>query len=151
MKARPDPSTKPYYRCLYCPRFRNICGGIPTRGMDLKEWCEYIRDVMDVFHLTNAIVAKEADVSIKTMERISAINDEQDIMRATARRIEVVVLGHVGDCLCNRDRDDNALLEQIRKLTVEKEYLLQENERKAKIIDKFLAEPLPSSSHSFEA
>ena len=58
MKARPDPSTKPYYRCLSCQRFRNICGGIPTRGMDLKEWCEYIRDVMDVFHLTNAFVAK---------------------------------------------------------------------------------------------
>ena len=139
MKARPDPSTKPYYRCLSCPRFRNICGGIPTRGMDLKEWCEYIRDVMDVFHLTNAIVAKESDISIKTIERLMAFNTEQDIMRATARRIEVVVLGHVGECLCNRDRDDNALVEQIRKLTAEKEYLLQENERKSKIIDKFLA------------
>ena len=138
MKARPDPSTKPYYRCLSCQRFRNICGGIPTRGMDLKEWCEYIRDVMDVFHLTNAFVAKEADVSIKTMERISAINIDQDIMRATARRIEVVVLGYVGECICNRDRDDSALLEQIRRLTSEKEYLLQENERKAKIIDRLL-------------
>ena len=138
MKARPDPSTKPYYRCLSCPRFRNICGGIPTRGMDLKEWCEYIRDVMDVFHLTNAIVAKEADVSIKTIERLMAFNTEQDIMRANARRIEVVVLGHVGECLCNRDRDDSALVEQIRKLTVEKEYLLKENERKSKIIDKLL-------------
>ena len=138
MKSRPDPSTKPYCRCLSCTRFRNICGGMPTRGMDLKEWCEYIRDVMDVFHLTNAIVAKEADVSIKTMERISALNDDQDIMRATARRIEVVVLGNVGECICNRDRDDNALAEQICKLTAEKEYLLKENERKAKIIDKLL-------------
>lgn len=138
MKARPDPSTKPYFRCLSCPRFRNICGGIPTRGMDLKEWCEYIRDVMDVFHLTIAFVAKEADVSIKTMERISAINIDQDIMRATARRIEVVVLGHVGECICNRDRDDSALFEQIRKLTAEKEYLLKENEQKSKIIDKLL-------------
>ena len=138
MKERPHPSTKPYYRCLSCHRFRNICGGIPTRGMDLKEWCEYIRDVMDVFHLTNAFVAKEAEVSIKTMERISAINIDQDIMRATARRIEVVVLGHVGECICNRDRDDNELLEQIKKLTVEKEYLLKENEQKAKIIDRLL-------------
>ena len=129
MKTRPDPSTKPYYRCLSCQRFRNICGGIPTRGMDLKEWCEYIRDVMDVFRLTIAFVAKEADVSIKTMERISAINVDQDIMRATARRIELVVLGHVGECICNRNRDDSTLLEQIKKLTAEKEYLLKENEQ----------------------
>ena len=138
MKARPDPSTKPYYRCLSCPRFRSICGGMPTRGMNLKEWCEYIRDVMDAFHLTNAVVAKEANVSIKTMERISALNDEQDIMRANARSIEVVVLGHVGECFCHRDRDDNASAELISKLIVEKEYLFKENERKSKIIDKLL-------------
>ena len=36
MKTRTDPSTKPYYKCLSCPRFRKVCGGIPTREMDLK-------------------------------------------------------------------------------------------------------------------
>ena len=136
MKARPDPSTKPYFRCLSCNRFRKICGGMPTRGLDLKEWCEYIRDVMDAFHLTNAIVAKEADVSIKTMERISALNDDQDIMRANARRIELVVLGQVGECMCHMD--DDALSEKTNRLVAERDYLLKENERKSKIIDKFL-------------
>ena len=74
MKPRNDPSTKPYYRCLSCPRFRSTCAGIPTRDMSLQEWCEYVRDVSDKFHLSNAYIAKEADVSIKTIEQIEAIN-----------------------------------------------------------------------------
>ena len=128
MKERPDPSSKPYYRCLNCPRFRSICGGRPTRGMDLKTWCEYMRDVKEHFHLTNAHIAHEADVSIKTIERIMAINCEQDIMRATARRIELVVIGQVGNHTCCADRDESALQERIARLTEEKEYLLQANE-----------------------
>ena len=137
MKARPDPSTKQYYKCLYCPNFRKICGGKPTRGMTLKEWCEYIRDVMDVYHLTNALVANEVNVSIKTMERISAGSIE-NIGRETFRSIEIFVLGQMGTHICYLDHDNSALLEQIRKLTEENEFLLKENERKAKIIDKLL-------------
>ena len=91
MRIRKDPSTKPYYKCLSCPRFRKACGGRPTRGLDLQEWCEYMRDVKEHFRLTNAYIAKEADVSIKTIERIMSIDDDQDIRRATARRIELVI------------------------------------------------------------
>lgn len=138
MKARQDPSTKPYYKCLSCPRFRKVCGGIPTREMDLKGWCEYIRDVMDLAHLTIAGVAKEADVSVKTMERISAINIEQDIMRANARRIELVVIGPVGKHICELDYDGSAAADRIESLLKEVEYWRKENDRKAKIIDKYL-------------
>ena len=138
MKARQDPSTKPYYRCLSCARFRKSCGGIPTRGMDLQNWCEYMRDVKEIAHLTNAHIAKEADVSIKTIERIMAINIEQDIMRATARRIELVVIGPVGEHTCFLDHDDSAAAEKIDRLQAEVEYWRKENDRKAKIIDKYL-------------
>lgn len=145
MKTRQDPSTKPYYRCLSCPRFRKVCGGIPTRGMDLKNWCEYMRDVKDLAHLTNAYIAKEVDVSIKTIERIMAINCEQDIMRAIARRIELVVVGAEGRHICELDYDDNAaterisnLLAEVESLRKEVEYWRKENDRKAKIIDKYL-------------
>lgn len=140
MKPRQDPSTKPYFRCLSCPRFRRICGGIPTRGMDLQNWCEYMRDVKDVAHLTNAYIAQEADVSIKTIERIMAINCEQDIMRATARRIELVVVGAVGKHICELDYDDGAAVEKVNKLLEELEYWRKENDRKARIIDKLLAQ-----------
>ncbi len=139
MKTRQDPSTKPYYRCLSCSRFRNTCGGRPTRDMDLQSWCEYMRDVKELARLTNAYIAKEADVSIKTIERIMAINIEQDIMRATARRIELVVIGQVGDHVCYLDYNDGTAAERINRLLLEIEYWRTENERKAKIIDKYLA------------
>ena len=138
MKAKTDPSTKPYYRCLSCARFRNSCGGKPTRDMDLENWCEYMRVVRDYFHLTNAYIAKESDVSIKTIERIMAINIEQDIMRATARRIERVVIGQVGDYTCYRDYDDGAANERINQLLMQVEHLRKEAERYAKIIDKYI-------------
>ena len=138
MKERQDLSNKPYYRCLSCTRFRKSCGGIPTRGMDLKEWCEYMRDVKDLAHLTNAYIANEADVSIKTIERIMAINIDQDIMRATARRIELVVIGHVGEHICFLDHGDSTAAEKIDRLQAEVEYWRKENDRKAKIIDKYL-------------
>ena len=138
MKETHDSSAKPYYRCLSCPRFRKSCGGRPTRDYDLQTWCEYMRDVKEVAHLTNSYIAKEADVSIKTIERIMAINIEQDIMRATARRIELVVIGPVGDHTCYLDYDDGTTAERIQRLLTEIEFWRKENDRKAKIIDKYL-------------
>ena len=137
-QQRQDLSTKPYYRCLSCARFRKSCGGIPTRGMDLQNWCEYLRDVKDLAHLTNARIAEEADVSVKTIERIMAINIDQDIRRATARRIELAVIGPVGDHACNLDHDPTAAAELINHLQAEVEHLLKENERYAKMLDKYL-------------
>ena len=138
MKTRQDPSSKPYYRCLSCHRFRKNCGGVPTRGMDLHEWCEYMRDVKELAHLTNAFIANESEVSIKTIERVMAINCEQDIMRATARRIELAIIGPVGDHTCYLDYGDGTSAEQIKRLLAENEFLRKENDRKAKIIDKYL-------------
>lgn len=106
--------------------------------MDLQDWCEYMRDVKDLVHLTNAHIANEAEVSIKTIERIMAINIEQDIMRSTARRIELVVIGPVGEHDCDVDRDGHTSAERIARLLDEVEYWKKENERKAKIIDKYL-------------
>ena len=138
MKETHESSTKPYYRCLSCTRFRKSCGVRPTRDYDLKTWCEYMRDVKEVAKLKNAYIAKEADVSIKTIERIMAINIEQDIMRATARRIELVVIGPVGDHTCYLDYDDGTTAERIQRLLTEIEFWRKENDRKAKIIDKYL-------------
>jgi hypothetical protein len=106
--------------------------------MDFQSWCEYMRDVKDAFHLTNAYIAKESEVSIKTIEKIMALNIEQDILRATARRIELVVIGPVRDHICDLDYDKNATSERISRLLAEIEYWKKENDRKAKIIDKYL-------------
>jgi hypothetical protein len=106
--------------------------------MDLKNWCEYMKDVKELAHLTNAYIAKEAEVSIKTIERIMAIDDDQDIMRATARRIELAIVGPVDNHACYLDHDDSTSAERINRLLQEIEYWRKENDRKAKIIDKYL-------------
>lgn len=145
MKTRQDPSSKPYYRCLSCPKFRRDCGGRPTRDLDFRNWCEYMRDVSDVYHLSNAYIAKEAEVSIKTVDRIMAINCDQDIMRSTARRIELVVIGPVTRHICDLDFDTSHATERVAKLEAElasaKEdaaYWRKASDRNAKIIDKYL-------------
>ena len=138
MKIWRDPVDKPYYSCLTCPKFRHSCAGLPTRDMTLEEWCEYMRDVKEVFHLTNAYIAKEADVSIKTIERIMANDHDQDIMRSTARRIELAIIGPVVEHTCYLDHDVSAANERINRLLQEIEYWRKENDRKAKIIDKYL-------------
>lgn len=136
MKIRPDPSTKPYYKCLSCPRFRKECGGLPTRDMTLQDWCEYMRDIKELFHLSNAYIAEKAEISIKTIERIMALNCDQDIMRGTARRIELAIIGHVVGNACRLDHDTAA--EKIAALQTEVAFWRKEIERKNKVIDKFL-------------
>ena len=138
MKIRQDPAAKPYYRCLSCAKFRKACGGIPTRDLDLQSWCEYMRDVKEIAHLTNAYIAQEADVSIKKIENIMAINCDHDILRATARRIELVIIGPVAKHFCDLDYDGSAATDRISALLAEVEFWKKENDRKAKIIDKYL-------------
>ena len=135
MKVRPDLSMKPYYKCFLCPRFRKTCGGRPTREMTLAEWCEYMRDIRDYFGLTNEYITEKAESSAKTTERIMAINTEHDIMRSTARKYEMAVIGPVGEFTCYLD---NASSEQVNKLIAEIESLRKDKSRLEKIIDKYL-------------
>ena len=144
MKTRHDPSTKPYFRCFTCPRFRNTCGGRPTRDMNLQEWCEYMRDIRDHFGLSNDYITQKAESSIGTTERIMAATSTQDIMRSTARRYEQAIIGPVGEFTCYLDHDNTAaehiaaLQAEIAALREDVAYWRKENDRKAKIIDKYL-------------
>ena len=144
MKPKNDPSKKPYYRCFTCSRFRNTCGGRPTRDMDLREWCEYIRDIKEFFDIPNAYITEKAESSARTTERIMSLNSDQDIMRYTARRYEMAVIGPVGEFTCYLDHDHTAeeqiaaMRAEIASLREEVAYWRKENDRKAKIIDKYL-------------
>lgn len=100
MKRKTDFTEKPYNRCLSCPHRKIRCDGPRTSGLPLKRWCEYMRDMKEINGLTNAEIAEEAGVSVKTIERIMAMNDDQDIMRETARRIENAILGPCGQSPC---------------------------------------------------
>ena len=144
MRQKTDITTKPYYRCFICHRFRKECGGRPTRDMDRREWGEYMRDIRDYFGLSNEYITNKAESSSGTTERIMAINTDQDIMRSTARRYEQAVIGPVGEFTCYLDHDHTvadkiaALQAEIAALREEAAYWRKENDRKAKIIDKYL-------------
>ena len=97
-----------------------------------------MRDVKEIAHLTNAYIAKEADVSIKKIEDIMAINCDHDVLRATARRIEQVVIGPVTKYFCDLDYDGSAATDRITSLLAEIDHLQKENDRYTKIIDKYL-------------
>ena len=97
-----------------------------------------MRDVKELAHLTNKYIAKESEVSEKTIERLMSLNYENDIMRATARRIELAIIGPVGDHTCYMDYSSDTAAERINRLLAEIEFWRKENDRKAKIIDKYL-------------
>lgn len=100
MKRKNDFSEKPYNRCLSCQHRKVRCDGPRTSGLELARWCEYMRDMKEVNGLTNAYIAAEADVSVKTVERLMALNSDQDILRDTARRIENVIIGSTSTYPC---------------------------------------------------
>ena len=97
-----------------------------------------MRDVKEVAHLTNAYISKESEVSLKTIERIMALNHDQDIMRSIATRIEQVVIGPVAKYFCDIDYDGSAATDRISALLEKIDHLEKENARYAKIIDKYI-------------
>ena len=138
MKFKLELAVKPYARCITC-KYRNVhCNGISPSALDLLTWSAYMRDIKEHDKLTNAHVADKASVSIKTIERIMALNCEQDIMRDTARRIESVILGAGNQHTCYLDIDTGDVQMQIERLQQQVDYLRLENERKGKMIDKLL-------------
>ena len=170
MRAKTDFSVKTYNRCLQCPHRKVHCSGPRTAPMELARWCEFMRDMREVNGLTNAYIANESGVSVKTIERLLAPNahPDQDIMRETARRIENAIIGSSSQYPCilafeesvsgdapklkaalleleqmQSIRDDAKrevahLLTEVERMQREIDFLRVENDRKAKIIDKFL-------------
>lgn len=181
-----DVTNKPYNKCFACGHLKTPrCNGPRTSSMELGRWCEYMRDLRDLFNLTNEWIAEKADVSLKTVARIMSGNSDQDIMRDTARRIEDAIIGSDTSSPCymifceetepndkklaeakielervlNDNKDYRVALDnihasytaemqhirdeaqrKIQYLLAHVERLRLENDRKSKIIDKYLGE-----------
>lgn len=138
MKKKTSFTDKPYNRCLACThRIQKRCDGARSSAMELKRWCEYMRDMKEINGLTNAYIAEKADVSIKTVERIMALNDDQDIMRDTARRIENAIIGSANQYPCylafEESTPDNA--QKLTEATRELERALNDNQDYRKALD----------------
>ena len=132
MKSKTVSKDKPYNRCLSCPYRKVQCDGPRTSAMPLLRWCEFMRDMKEANGLTNAYIAEKSGVSIKRIERLMALNCEQDIMRETARLIEDAVIGSSNQYPCilayeetvpaERQKLNDALRDLERALDDNKDY-----------------------------
>ena len=137
MKKVLDFTDKPYYKCLVCSHFSEKRCGIPLSRLPLEDWCICIRVVKEAKRLTNANVAEKADVSIKTIEKIVALNCDQDIRRDTARRIEDAVFGEPCDIVCYLEMADSVpeASERLNAAMIDLERALRDNEDIRKAMD----------------
>lgn len=134
MKNRLNLTNEPYIACINCTiRRSKKCKGLRTSDLPLLEWCKLIRAVKEFEGYTNQEVADGADVSIKTIERIVALNCDQDIRRETARRIETFVLGDSSSFPCFLAFQENApeVSEKMSAALRELERTLDEGHRAA--------------------
>ena len=82
-------------------------------------------------------VAEKADVSIKTIEKIVALNCDQDIRRDTARRIEDAVFGDPCDIVCYLEIANSVpeASERLNTAMIDLERALSDNEDIRKAMD----------------
>jgi hypothetical protein len=137
MKKVLDFTDKPYYKCLVCSHFSEKRCGIPLSRLPLIDWCICIRVVKEAKHLTNAYVAEKSDVSVKTIEKIVALNCDQDIRRDTARRIEDAVFGDPCGIVCYLEIADSVpeASERLNAAMLDLERALSDNEDIRKAMD----------------
>ena len=138
MRAKTDYADKPYNRCLSCThRGEKRCDGPRTSAMPLSRWCEFMRDVKESNGLTNAYIAEKSGVSIKTIERLMALNSDQDIMRETARRIEDAIIGSSNQYPCYLAFEENVpeVSEKLNDALRELERTLADNLDYKKALD----------------
>ena len=94
MKKQIIFTDEPYYACLDCShRAAGRCNGPRTSSMTLEEWCKFMRAMKEKNGITNREIEKRTGISVKTIEKIMAINCDHDIMRDTARIIENAIIG----------------------------------------------------------
>lgn len=94
MKKQIIFTDEPFYACLTCShRAAKRCNGPRTSSMPQLEWCKFLRAMKEANGLTNKEIEQRSKVSLKTIEKVMALNIDQDIMRDTARRLEDAILG----------------------------------------------------------
>ena len=138
MKTQRNFTEKPYNRCLPCThRAEKRCDGPRTSAMELHRWCEFMRDMKETNGLTNAYIAEKSGVSIKTIERLMALNSDQDIMRETARRIEDAIIGSSNQYPCYLAFEENVpeASKQLNDAMRDLERALADNEDYRKALD----------------
>lgn len=134
-----------FEKCITCNRIGESC--VPNLMLlsfpDLIKWCDKRQKSIG---WTNQELAYRSTVPIGTINRIKA-GEYQDCKYSTIRSILITLIGGTTDEFsCTEQvekelRNMEELEQQAEKLSValaEIEYWKKENDRKAKIIDKYL-------------
>lgn len=107
--------------------------------MKLARWCEFMRDMKEVNGLTNQEIADKSGVSLKTIERLMALNCTQDIMRETARLIENAIIGSSNQYPCylafEESQPQPAANDQLNDAMRDLERALADNEDYREVLD----------------
>ena len=146
MKKKSAVSEKPYNRCLACHHRKVRCDGPRTSAMSLARWCEFMRDMKELNGLTNLEISEKSGVSIKSVERLMALNCDQDIMRETARLIEDAIIGSSNQYPCylafeaSSPEDKQKLHDALRELEHALAYNKDYKDALDKIHDSYNAE-----------
>lgn len=155
MKKEHNFSQKPYSKCLLCEHRGKLCRG-RTSDLECEHWFEFMLAMKKITGMSDAKIADATGLSIKTINRIMTLDSAQDPMRETARLIENAILGSADNypCLLEMDKADLASEAQAFRDTIESiraeyqatidmlreqvQFLRTENDRKARIIDRYL-------------
>ena len=83
MKRTASTTLKPYNKCLSCPHRSTRCDGPRTSAMELRRWCEFMRDMKELNGLTNLEIAEKciADSRLDfVISSVHQIKDEKDFL-----------------------------------------------------------------------
>lgn len=137
MKNNSSVAAKPYNRCLTCPHRQERCDGPRTSAMTLLRWCEFMRDMKNTNGLTNQDIADKTGISIRTIDRLMALNCENDIMRETARLIEDAIIGSSNQYPCYLAFQEESMPSEgkLNDAMRDLEYALKDNKEYKKALD----------------
>lgn len=137
MKRTYNLAEKPYNKCLTCPHRTEKQCGPRTSLLSLLDWCILMRALKEANKLTNAEIEKRSGVSVKTIEKIMALNCDQDIMRDTAKRIEEAIMGPSDHFPCYLDFEQGVpeASEKLNTALLDLERALNDNEDYRKAMD----------------
>ena len=72
--SRKTLAEKPYNRCINCVHIGTLCDGPNFLAMEIERWCEWCRLRKEYLDWTSAELAKRADVSKVSVDRIMVVN-----------------------------------------------------------------------------
>lgn len=99
---------KPYNRCINCIHIGNLCDGPNFLAMEIERWCEWCRLRKEYLGWSSAKLAKLADVSKVSVDRIMVVN-AKDIRISTMQAVtRALVNGTWGQYPCVLAATENA-------------------------------------------